>query len=141
MEITDEQLSEIAQDIESGMKVFINRKDLKIKTILDYDDFYGDSEFWEKEEAKIENEWTDYAVITKMDSSEAYRIMEDFVDEIDDKGLQENLIKILDRKSPFANFKAEIDTSQFRDKWFEFKHKKYKKYVRDLLEIENFDIE
>lgn len=123
------------------MQVYINRGNLETISLIDWDDFSGDTEFWEEEIEKIENEWTDYVIITKMESSEAYQIMEDFVDEVDDKRLKEDLIKNLNRKSPFSNFKAEIEKSDYREKWFDFRDKKYEGYVKDELLANDFEIE
>lgn len=116
MKIAKEKIKDIAQDLQTGMAVQINRETLETDSILDWDEIPGDPEFWEKEIKKIENAWTDYVVLKKMSSDEAFQIMEDFVDEIDDERLQEDLIKILNRRSPFANFKAEIDESEYREK-------------------------
>jgi hypothetical protein len=55
--------------------------------------------------------------------------------------LKINLIEILDRKRPFANFKARIESSSYRQIWFDFKDKKYIEYVIKQLEINNIKIE
>jgi len=141
MKLTAKQINEIAQDLESGMAVYINKETLEIRTILDWDEMYGDTEVWEEDLEKIEDEWSDYAVITKMESREAYRIMEDFVGKIEDERIQENLYKILNRKSPFANFKDEIESSEYREQWFEFRTMKHEEYVREQLEAEGIEFE
>lgn len=141
MKITTKQVNEIAQDLECGMSVYINRDNFEIKTILDWEDLLIDSELWEKELEIIENEWSDYVVIVKMKSREAYEVMEDFVNEVDDERLKEDLIKILNRRSPFANFKAEIESSEYREKWFEFRTKKNEEFVREQLKLENIPFE
>ncbi len=51
--------------------------------------------------------------------------MEDFIEEIKDAKLKEYLMKILNGKSPIANFKAEIESSSYRQSWFDFRDKKY----------------
>lgn len=58
-----------------------------------------------------------------MKSRQAFQIMEDFIEGIPDENLNVNLIKILNRRSPFANFKMEIESSIYRQKWFDFKDK------------------
>ena len=141
MKITKEKIKDIAQDLQIGMAVYINRETSETESLLDQDNVYGEPEFWEEEIEKIEKEWKDYVVLTKMSSSEAYQIMEDFVDEVNDERLKEYLIKILNRRSPFANFKAEIDESDYREKWFEFKDKRYEEYVREELLENDFEIE
>ena len=140
MKITAKQIKEISGDLQAGMQVFINRENLEIRTVLDWDDMLDDTGYWKEELEKIEREWTDYATITKMESREAFLIMADFIDEIEDERLQEDLTKILNRKSPFANFKDEIESSAYRQKWFDFKNRKYEEYVQEQLEYEGFKI-
>ena len=141
MKITSKLIHQIAEELESGMKIYLNRETLEIKSILDWDDSFSDNDFWKEEVEKIENEWSDYIVLTKMESHEAFKIMENFVDEVNDQRLQEDLIKILNRKSPFANFKDEVETSSYRQQWFDFRIRKYEDYVKELLEMEDFEIE
>jgi hypothetical protein len=78
MKLTAKQIHEIAQDLEAGMKVFLNRETVEFRTVLDWDDM-ADSEPWDEEIEQIENEWSDYIVLSKMESRDAFRIMEDFV--------------------------------------------------------------
>jgi hypothetical protein len=139
MKVTSEKINEIAQELEAGMKVYINRETLEIKSVLDWEDT-SDNEFWEEETEEVFNEWSDFIVISKMESWEAFKVMEEFVDFIEDEHFSESLIKILSRKSPFANFKAEVESSPYRQDWFDFKLSKYEDYVREHLEIEDFDI-
>jgi len=141
MKLSARQINEIAQELEGGMKVFVKRENLEIKSIFDWEESYGDNEFWEEEMETIEREWSDYMTLTKMESWEAFQIMEDFVDEIDDESMKESLRKILGRKSPFANFKAEVESSAYRQNWFDFRQKKYEDYVSEELRMSDFEIE
>jgi hypothetical protein len=113
---------------------------LEIRTVLDWDDMDHTS-FWDKEVRKIQRKWKDYLVLEKMDSSEAFRLMEGFIDELEDEKMQEDLAKVLNRKSPFANFKAEVESSPYRQQWFDFRDKKYQEYVEELLKMENIGFE
>jgi len=140
MKLTAKQINEIAQELESGMKVYINKETLEFQSVLDWDDM-STPEPWEEIMEKIENEWKYVVILEKLESRDSFRIMEDFVYEIDDQKLKEDLIKILSRKSPFANFKDEIDSSAYRQMWFDFRTKKYEDYVREQLDIENIEYE
>ena len=131
---------EIAQELDAGMKVFINKDTLEIKPILDWDDIM-DNEPWEKEMEEIDRTWPNFAVITKMETWEAFKVMEEFIDEVEDEQFREGLVKILNRKSPFANFKAEVESSSYRQNWFDFKQRKYEEYAREKLDEEGFNIE
>jgi len=141
MKINNIQIHEISEQLQCGFNIYINKETLEIIPIPDMETLISDNEIWKEELNKIESEWNDYAFITKMESREAFKIMEAFIDEIDDDKLKEDLIKILNRKSPFANFKAEIDSSDYRQKWFDFRDLKYEDYVKEQLESEDFQIE
>lgn len=141
MKISKENLNDIAQSLEAGMKVYLNKDNYAYKEILDMDrmGLYLDEPDEELEE--IEENWENYTVISQMESYEAFRVMENFVDEVPDRNLQEQLIKILNRRSPFANFKAEIDESDYRQQWFDFKNQQYIEYVKDHLRNEGIAFE
>ena len=122
------------------MRVYINNETLEIKPILDWEDSYSDTDIWDEDLKYIEENWSSYRVIEKMESWEAFRIMEEFAEAVGDEKLSNELLKILGRKSPFANFKAEVESSPYRQNWFDFRLKRYEDYVREQLEVEDFDI-
>ena len=140
MKLTSKQINEIAQNLETGMKVYLNKESLEFEAVVDWDDM-TDPIPWDEIVEKIENEWTDVMVFEKLNSRDGFQIMEDFVDEIDDQRLREDLIKILNRKSPFANFKDEIESSAYRQRWFDFRTMKHEEYVKRQLDDENIEYE
>jgi len=140
MKVTSKQINEIAQLLETGMKVYLNKDTLEFESVLNWDDM-TDPEPWDEIIRKIENEWRDVMIFEKFESRDSFQIMEDFVDEIDDLKLKEDLIKILTRKSPFANFKAEIETSAYRQKWFDFRTMKHEEYVKRQMADESIEYE
>ncbi|NOY38324.1 MAG: hypothetical protein GXO83_12230 [Chlorobi bacterium] len=141
MKITANQIHRIAQELDMGLDVYINRETGEVRSILDPEDLFSEGEIWEEEIKKIEKEWDDYVVLKKMDSFEAFGIMEAFVHEVDDERLQDKLVDILERRRPFSNFRAAIDDSLYRERWFAFKDGKYQEYVRKLLETEGIEFE
>ena len=71
-----------------------------------------------------------------MESHDSIKIMENFVDEVNDIMLQEKLINALNRKKPFANFKYLIEDSDYRQQWFEFRQAQYELYVWDIIKTD-----
>lgn len=138
MKLTSKQINEIAQDLEAGFKVYLNKETLEFEAVLDWDEM-TDSELWDEIIEKIKNEWTDVMIFEKFDSREAFHMMEDFLDQIDDKKLKEDLINILNRKSPFANFKYEIESSKYQQQWFDFRTMKHEEFVKRQLDLENIE--
>ncbi len=141
MKITAKQIDDIAQEIEMGMKVYINRHTYEVRSVFDWEDSIGDTDEWEEEEEKITEEWEDFVVVSKMESREAFRVMENFILEIQDERLRKEVIRILEGKRPFANFKAVIESSSVRENWFAFRTEAMQGFVKEQLKGEDVEIE
>ena len=141
MKIKSSQVHGISEDLMCGYKVFINLENGKIKSLIDADGIDLDMEIWGKDFDEIDYEWSDYIVIEKMKSGESFQMMADFIEEVSDEALKRRLIKALNRKKPFANFKNEIDSSSSRQSWFGFRDKRYIEYVKQELEAKNIVLE
>ena len=154
MKLTEEQIEQIAESIEAGFTCSVNpdtgeiektRENDEFDLIPDEDDEYfedyleSESE-WQKEtrlelkeQAERINSWDRIIVIEEPDSSEAFRFMEDFVNEAIPETEQEMYQKALNSKGPFSNFNVLIHDSEHLDNWYEFKKKKLMEYVREEL--------
>lgn len=141
MKITQEQIRDISADLQMGLLSVINRETYAIRSIPDPHGLFSDLDVGAEELEQIENEWPKLLTITTMKSRQAFQIMEDFIEGIPDENLNVDLIKILNRRSPFANFKMEIESSIYRQKWFDFKNKKYEYYVKEKLRLGKINIE
>lgn len=129
-------INSIAQELDCGFDCYFNVKTEEIISIpgfsyvLDMDDF---EEAFEDNFNKIENQKSDLIKFEVLQSFESFKIMEDFVAQLSDKNLQEELNLILIQKKPFRNFKYRIDHSDFRQSWFDFKQKELEKRVETEL--------
>jgi len=47
--------------------------------------------------------------------------------------LKNQLIFALNHRKPFANFKWQVENSEYRNEWFAFKANRKEKHVRDIL--------
>lgn len=137
MELTDKQITEIAQMLDTGMNAYINTDTGEMDFIVDFESTYGDTELWEERLAEIEEQWESYIIIEQMDSSDSFRIMERFADQVSNDKIREQLFKALNGRKPFARFKDEINYyDEIRQDWFDFKQQEMEKYVKRVLEIE-----
>jgi hypothetical protein len=135
------QINDIAQELDCGMKCYVNTDTGEYKSILDGDDVMDDIELWEEELEEIEKEWTNYVVLEKMPSPIAFKVMARFADTITNEATRDRLFYALDRRSPFRNFRNEVDyDEELREQWFAFKIRKYEEYVCNSLS-EYFDFE
>jgi hypothetical protein len=137
MKLTENQIEEIADNLDAGMRCFYHHKADKIISILNFDSWDGaDEESWEEESKEIDKNWDDYFEFIGLDSHESFRIMADFSENIDNIKLQEKLIDALNKPKPFRNFKWQIDNSgEYRQLWFDFKKLRCIRWVKEQIDL------
>lgn len=133
MRLTNEQIKSIAEDLDTGMKVYVHIETNEIKTIIDLDQhFDADTEVWEEDINEIEENFDKYFQFEKMDSRESFQVMEDFVETVEDEKLREKLELGLSLSKPFRNFKDIIDDeNEYRKRWFTFKDERNIEFVKE----------
>ncbi|PZX20698.1 uncharacterized protein UPF0158 [Breznakibacter xylanolyticus] len=137
MILSDSTIYEIAENLDAGMRCFVHQKTNDIKIIPDSLNpqwFDIDNDIWKEDCDEIENNRTDYLEIKPFDSHEAFKIMADFSEIIDNKKLQNRLIRALNQQKPFKHFKDEInDTDDYRQQWFEYKKNRLIEFIYKQL--------
>lgn len=134
-------IKEIAGSIGSGLVCFVNLDTVEMedfpKELLD-----DPEEFEAMTGESLENlnfkhtNWEKCVRFDPLESFESFNIMREFVDSLVDKGLMDKLNKALNDRKPFANFKAIIDNSYYRQNWFHFKQQFMENHVKELLLLE-----
>ncbi|MBN2761686.1 MAG: hypothetical protein JXR41_01250, partial [Bacteroidales bacterium] len=105
IKISKDQIKEIAEDIDFGMKCYINKETGAVTTSPDSNSWkYYDEELWEDVNNELEENWDKYVEIPKMESNESFDLMADFTEIVDNKNLGDKLINALNRSHPFRNF-------------------------------------
>lgn len=144
IKLTKDQIKEIAEELDCGMRCYINKATGEIKTVLNFKSWQTDDrEPWEDVLKDLEENWDKYAEIDRMESHESFEIMADFAENVDSRELKDSLINALNRKHPFQNFKWVVDNSgPYRQKWFDFKNQRLIEWVENKLDeinsIEDF---
>jgi hypothetical protein len=130
--MTEEQINELADNLDFGLRCFVHKDKKTIVTTPDtINNPDSDSESWDEANEEIENNFDSYVEIEKMDSHELFRLMEKFIDMVDNAPLRDKLEEALRRPKPFANFKFDIDNSgSYRQKWFDFKKQQMIEWVQ-----------
>ena len=139
IKLTEEQIREIADNLETGMRCYYNTKTGEIKSIINTENWIGaDLEPWEDEIEVIEENWDDFIEFDNLEIHESFEIMEKFAESIDDARLQEKLFHALNKSKPFRNFKWVIDNSgEYREQWFNYKRARYIQEVKKQIEQQN----
>lgn len=143
MELTEEQIKSIVGDLETGLNVYVHIETKEIKSIIDFDRFVdADPESWKDDIKEIEKNSDKYFQFEKMDSRESFRVMEEFLETVEDDELRKKLELGLSLSKPFRNFKDIIDDDfEYRNKWFAFKDARYIEFVKEQLELYNNNME
>ena len=140
IKLTKDQIKEVAEELDCGMKCYINKETGIIKSVPDFDSWQtGDTELWEDILNELDENWGNYLEIERMESHESFDIMVEFAEDVDSRELHDTLINVLNRKQPFSNFKWVIDNSgPYRQKWFDFKTQSLKDWV--IAQLDSSDI-
>lgn len=140
--LSKDQIKEIAEQLDCGNRCYINKETGDIKTTPDFDNGYADEELWTDVLEELEENWDKYIQIEKMESHESFDLMADFADSVDSRELRDSLINALNKKHPFRNFKWVVDNSgPYRQKWFDFKNQRLIEWVKDQLDVLDFEHE
>lgn len=137
IELDDTKIKTIADELDSGFTCYVHKDTgnlISIPNESNHDEM--DLDAWKDDIRKIKSARKSYYIIEPLDSSENFEIMKSFAEiEVKSPAIQERLVNALSHKHPFRQFKYEIDNSgEWRKKWFNFKTKELKEYVRGKLE-------
>ena len=134
-------VAEIADNIQCGFICQVNKKTVKIDSIYrenSYESWDYDEEEEEENETNKDNmNREDIIIISPLESHESFRIMENFVLSLDESRLKHQLVSVLHRHKPFANFNGIIHNSSERDEWFEFRKHALEQHVAAILMAES----
>lgn len=140
-----ELVKSIAENTDMSMICYLNPESLEMIAIPSDFSIEG---FWESEEEESDfvdeyellkddfkkiDSWEKYVILRAPESEDSYRIMEEFVDQLPESRLKNQLSNALNRSHPFRNFNKIIHQSDAREDWFAFKRKELEKRVYEEL--------
>lgn len=137
--ISDQQIKEIADELDCGFECYYNLKTKAIISIIDEFSWdFADLEAWQEDIDEVEKNYHDYFKFERMRSQDSFKVMADFTESILDSKLQKRLINALSKPKPFRNFKWIIDNSgDYRQQWFDYKLMCQKTWVKNQIEDYN----
>ena len=138
--LNDQQIKEIAEQLDIGFRCFFNvktREIVSVPDLLENPDY--ESEYFEDELEKLAFYADQFIEIEKPSSRDSFDVMLGFTDELTGyKELKEKLMNALEGKQPFSNFNFLIDHSGiYRQQWFDYKNDQLKKWVIDKFKEAN----
>ena len=127
--VEQNKLKEIADQLECGYRCYLQKDSLDIISFPEQIVQELDNEKWAEQVEKVKQNPQVYLEIRPMTTTEQLRMMEDFVYTLKDQELGKRLAYVLSRPNPLLNFKQEIDYSEYRQYWFDYKTR----YIQDWL--------
>ena len=136
---TKEQIKEISEQLDCGFRAFYHKQTGDLIFVPNTDEYFDtDTNAWQDDLDKLDKNFFEYQEIEAMESSDSFRVMADFAEQLTDTNLKDKLITALSRKKPFSNFKFLIDNAgEQRQSWFDLKNKRYMDWVEEQIEIQN----
>ncbi|MFS8083113.1 MAG: UPF0158 family protein, partial [Ginsengibacter sp.] len=132
-------LNNIADSMEASMKCFIHKTTFEVVSVpdeyrfpeMDWEDEEGP---WKEDIDKVfEN--PDYIEIEKLESSDSFKIMEDFALSLPESTTKMRLLTALDGHKPFGTFNHQIhNAGKEKEQWFQFRRGREIKWIDDQLE-------
>jgi len=123
------------------MIVFLQQKTGEIESYPDNLDLMHDEDnLFQEIIDKVEDDFEHLIAFSPMPSREAYQVMVDFKEIVHDERMLGKIELALKWKNPFSDFKNLIETSAYRQAWFDFKRAENEKWVKEQLKLEGYDI-
>jgi hypothetical protein len=136
--LSGELKKEIADLLDSGMICFYHIDKCELEYYPDElksESF--DSELWEETMDKIERDYNSYIKFEGMDSNKSFKMMEDFINHIEDSKLKSRFFEAIHRRKPFQQFKhLLLFYPDLRQQWFGYKQKRLTEYVEEIIDMQ-----
>ena len=138
--ISAAQVKEIAGELDAGMKCFYHIATGEVKSYPD--ELRGhagfEEEFWEDVMQQVENAPKEFVAFEALESFESFRMMEAFINNIEEAKIQLQFQDAIQLKKPFQQFKYLLyDFPLLREQWFKFKDDYLIEHVEQQLKSYN----
>jgi len=139
IKIKPEIIKRIVDELDCGFLCFYHKTTGELESYPDENSNPGfDEELWEEVMDKVSENLGDYLEFEPMRGNQSFRVMENFVGQIDHIPTHNKFIDALSRKKPFANFKNLLNYyPDLLEQWYVFKNEAYIEYVKDQLDIDD----
>lgn len=134
MKLSKEEIKHIVDELDCGLEVHIDLDNNTIKSLPSKEDieYYKMQDDWGKDIDEV-GSWENSIKLEPLASWEKFEFMKDFIETLSDHQMQARLEVALEKRRPFAHFKAIVENSEYRQWWFEYHNERYMKAVMKNL--------
>ena len=119
--LTKSQIHEIAENLSVGLKCYYHFPTGEVKTVFPNEDGDFDEDDEESGAIEILSDFDNYFEFEPMATRESFQMMEDFIETISDTRFANRLVYALNNRKPFRHFKEAVESSNYRQNWFNFR--------------------
>jgi len=137
MKLSEDQWDDIAINLKIGMLTFMHKKTGEVLSHPASEDMGivdDTGELYADQIQKIKENRKDYVRFERMGSREAFEVMENFAESIENPIYKGRFLERLQLPKPFANFKQLVHNSPYRQDWFDFRDKAYREHFKKEFE-------
>jgi hypothetical protein len=136
--VNQDKINEIADCLAYGMSCFYHLKKSEVISIPNVENSFEIDNDIEKLINEIEVHPDEFIAFEQIPSNVSFKIMEEFIEEIDDPEFQTRLNWAISKEKPFKRFKEEIEyNGKYRDLWYHYKLMQYIDLVNEQINIYN----
>lgn len=136
--IPDKVITDIAQSLTCGMVCYLNPDTFEVEELLG--DSYDTDDCQDLIDDVMEKtaKWPRCIKIEPLEPYESANMMKYFIEEIifpSDKTLGAKLMTVMTERKPFRKFKDIVETSIYRQTWFQYRQEYIEEYVKSVIEV------
>lgn len=127
----DSVLQEVADLLDMGFVVFVHKRTFEVLS-YPHPDRWGELEAIDEYEAirsRIEEAAGDFIEIALPSAKDAFRMMQDFANQVQDERLRTRLLEALRSPKPFRYFRHMVESSDEAEAWTAYRLARIKEYA------------
>lgn len=127
-------VNDALEDVNMERSCYFNKKTNEILWHWSYNE---ENSTYKEEDEKNENIIMMFDFFTKND----YDIMQDFIDEVKETKVKEELYSVTRGKGAFSRFRYVLEKNNIIDDWYKYRANKYKKIAKEWCFDNNIEFE
>lgn len=133
VKLSENTVREIADWLQCGLECWIHKFRGTMYFLPDLNDPYVDTDQWADVISDVSGNEDQYLVLQTMDSSHAYRIMQNFTFSLKESAIRSELEEALSGQRPFHHFSSTLEHSPLREKWADYRFNAHMEWVKSQV--------
>jgi hypothetical protein len=133
VKLSENAIREIADWLQCGLECWIHKAKGTMYFLPNLEDPFFDPEQWKEVLEELQGREDEFLVFQKMDSSHAFRVMEEFTLSLPIAALRTELEAALSGSRPFHCFTSRVEMSKQRENWYNYRFDAHMDWVKSQV--------